>query len=96
MNSGHAEKYEDRAFSILKLHFKILHSYKIMTRLSFWKYRLNSLLPVSTTLAKNPKLWPRIFVKIRNCPNGILRGQGGADSREEKKTEVENLKSDFL
>jgi hypothetical protein len=35
------------------------------------------------------RISPRIFEKIRNSPNGILRGLGETDSR--KKPEVENL-----
>jgi hypothetical protein len=47
--------------------------------------------PVSLTPVANLKLRisPRIFVKIRNDPNGILRGLGETDSW--KKPEVENL-----
>ncbi len=35
------------------------------------------------------RISPRIFEKIRNGPNGILRGLGETDSW--KKSEVENL-----
>ncbi len=47
--------------------------------------------PVSLTPVANLKLRisPRIFEKIRNDPNGILRGLGETDSW--KKPEVENL-----
>jgi hypothetical protein len=47
--------------------------------------------PVSMTPVANLELRisPRIFEKIRNGPNGILRGLGETDSR--KKPEVENL-----
>ncbi len=47
--------------------------------------------PVSLTPVANRKLRisPRIFEKIRNNPNGILKGLGVTDSRE--KPEVENL-----
>jgi hypothetical protein len=37
----------------------------------------------------------RIFVKIQNSPNRILRGHGGKLSRE-KKTKVDNLVPDSL
>ncbi len=48
--------------------------------------------PVSTTPVANNELpvSPRIFEKIRNGPNGILRGLGETDSWK-KKTEVKNL-----
>ena len=38
--------------------------------------------PVSTTPVVNlePRISPRIFEKIRNGPNGILRGLGETDS----------------
>ncbi len=47
--------------------------------------------PVSLTPVANLKLRisPRIFEKIRNSPNGIIRGLGETDSR--KKTEAKNL-----
>ncbi len=47
--------------------------------------------PVSTTPVANLELRisPRIFEKIRNAPNGIIRGLGETDSR--KKPEVKNL-----
>ncbi len=49
------------------------------------------LLPVSLTPVANLELVipPRIFEKIRNDPNGILRGLGETDSW--KKPEVKNL-----
>jgi hypothetical protein len=52
--------------------------------------------PVSLTPLTNihSRLSPRIFEKIRNDPNGILRGPGDTDLR--KKPEVENLVSDSL
>jgi hypothetical protein len=47
--------------------------------------------PVSTTLVANLELQisTRIFEKIRNSPNGIIRSLGETDSR--KKPEVKNL-----
>jgi hypothetical protein len=47
--------------------------------------------PVSTTPVANLELRtsPRIFEKIQNGPNGILRGLGETDLC--KKPEVENL-----
>ncbi len=47
--------------------------------------------PVSLTPVENLELGipPRIFEKIRNDPNGILRGLGETDSWT--KPEVENL-----
>ncbi len=47
--------------------------------------------PVSLTPMANLELRisPRIFEKIRNDPNGIVRGLGETDSW--KKPEVENL-----
>jgi hypothetical protein len=47
--------------------------------------------PVSLTPVANLELRisPQIFEKIRNDPNGILRGFGETDSG--KKPEVENL-----
>jgi hypothetical protein len=47
--------------------------------------------PVSTTPVVHIELRisPRIFEKIRNCRNGILRGLGKLV--HEKKPEVENL-----
>jgi hypothetical protein len=47
--------------------------------------------PVSLTPVANLELRisPRIFEKIRNGPNGILRGLGETDSR--KKPEAKNL-----
>jgi hypothetical protein len=47
--------------------------------------------PVSLTPVANLELQisPRIFEKIRNDPNGILRGLGETDPG--KKPEVENL-----
>ncbi len=49
------------------------------------------LLPVSLTPAANLELWisPRIFEKILNDPNGIIRDLGETDSR--KKPEAKNL-----
>jgi hypothetical protein len=43
-------------------------------------------LPVSLTLVINTKLriYPRIFVKIRNGPNGTLRGLGETGSEKNK------------
>ncbi len=48
--------------------------------------------PMSTTPVVHLELWisPRIFEKIRNSPNGILRGLGETDSW--KKPEVEKLR----
>ncbi len=40
------------------------------------------------------RISPRIFEKIRNGPNGILRGSGDTDLW--KKSDVENLVSDSL
>ena len=47
--------------------------------------------PVSLTLVANLELRisPRIFEKIRNGPNGIIRGLGETGSR--KKPEAKNL-----
>jgi hypothetical protein len=52
--------------------------------------------PVSTTPAINTKLQisTRIYIKIRNGPEGILRAQRKLIC--EKKPEVENLVSDSL
>jgi hypothetical protein len=52
--------------------------------------------PVSLTPLINIHLWisPWIFEKIRNGPNGILRGPGDTDLW--KKSDVENLVSDSL
>jgi hypothetical protein len=52
---------------------------------------IEDLPPVSMTPVVHPELRIslRIFKKIRNGPNGILRGLGETDSR--KKPEVENL-----
>jgi hypothetical protein len=50
-----------------------------------------SLTPVALTPVANLELRisPRIFEKIRNGPNGIIRGLGETDSR--KKPEAKNL-----
>jgi hypothetical protein len=47
--------------------------------------------PVSLTLVANLELRisPRIFEKIQNGPDGIIRGLGETDSR--KKPEAKNL-----
>jgi hypothetical protein len=47
--------------------------------------------PVSLTPVANLELriFPRIFEKIRNSPDGIIRGLGETDSR--KKPEAKNL-----
>ncbi len=52
--------------------------------------------PVSLTPLKNipSGISPRIFEKIWNGPNGILRGPGDTDLW--KKSDVENLVSDSL
>jgi hypothetical protein len=49
---------------------------------------------VTQVININTLIFPRIFEKIQNGPNGILGGLGDTDSW--KKTEIENLVSDSL
>jgi hypothetical protein len=51
-----------------------------------------SLVSLTPVIALYFRISPRIFVRIRNGPNGTLRGPGETNSR--KKPEVENLVSD--
>jgi hypothetical protein len=59
-----------------------------------WRFQWHHRRPLTPVININLRIYPRIFEKIQNVPNGILGGLGDTDSW--KKTEIENLVSDSL
>jgi hypothetical protein len=57
---------------------------------NFWLEGFFHLPPVSLTPVANIELQisPRIFVKIQNGPNGIIRGLGETDSRKKPEAKI--------